>query len=884
LPNEEAPGFLIELYPLIKMNWSTSRKIKLALMTFASLMMLYPAMPSLQIASSDSTLDEPGNRSASPNLILFRRGALDTRARRDLDTAADELLRLNQPASLSRAEQKQVRVIQFEGPIKRRWIEQLQATGSEIIGYIPNNAYIIRGSARALARTAALDRGEGADDDQPVQWMGRFLPIQKLDPVYTDDLLAAGTGASADVEIELLDSAEAAATIESIKALSSRVNREPRRFLNFVVLSVTLPVDQLLSVANHADVLFISPALGIETHDERAAQIVAGDLSQDGTQPSGSSYLSWLASKGLDARPDFLIDFTDTGLDRGSVSANLVHPDFLDAEGRSRVVYNINYAIDLAEDRRGHGSLVASIACGSGKSGMKDAAGYLYGLGVDPTARLGASRIFDQTAKLPPRLSFTTVASTAYAAGARISNNSWGNGSNVYDAISQEYDALTRDAQPTVPDNQEMTFVFSAGNGGPGGHISSPGTAKNIITVTASENYRPEGVDSCNLDGEGAIGPDGANNALDILRFSSGGPTFDGRAKPDIAAPGSHIHGTASQAFGFNGVGLCAGVPIYQPPGQQTYTWSSGTSMAAPHISGAAALVRKFFTSRNLLGDHKPPSPAMTKAYLINSASYLTGENAGGNLPSERQGWGRANLSRAFDDAKRALIDQTQLLTESGQAFEIQGSLADRSLPLLVTLAWTDAPGSLAGAALVNDLDLEISVGGATVYRGNNFAEATSNAGGEADHLNNVESIFLPASAIPEGHTGNLKIIVRARNIAGDGVPGNGNALDQDFALVAYNIKDPLPVPPPPPPKKVPSITSATYVKKKLTITGRDFTRAARIEINGKIIEREFNFDAATNSFSLKLKYKKLNLNKSGDNQIVLIEDGERSQAFSLRL
>ena len=101
----------------------------------------------------------------------------------------------------------------------------------------------------------------------------------------------------------------------------------------------------------------------------------------------------------------------------------------------------------------------------------------------------------------------------------------------------------------------------------------------------------------------------------------------------------------------------------------------------APHVSGAASLTRRFFISRNLLGDGRTPSPAMTKAFLINSASYMTGENAGGNLPAERQGWGLVNLSRAFDDAKRVLIDQTHLFTESGQTIEFSGSIADRSRP-----------------------------------------------------------------------------------------------------------------------------------------------------------------------------------------------------------
>src|SRR6185503_13292976 len=111
------------------------------------------------------------------------------------------------------------------------------------------------------------------------------------------------------------------------------------------------------------------------------------------------------------------------------------------------------------------------------------------------------------------------------------------------------------------------------------------------------------------------------------------------------------------------------------------------------------------------------------------------------------------------------LVDQTKTFTESGQTFETQGSIADRNHPLRVTLAWTDAPGSLLGPATVNDLDLEIAVGGVTVYRGNNFVGAYSIAGGESDRFNNVESIYIPAGAIPTGVDGNFTITVRAANI-----------------------------------------------------------------------------------------------------------------------
>jgi hypothetical protein len=847
------------------MNRRRSLSIKLALAALGFTLMLCSTAARLS-----ATSDRNEKVAYDPHLILFKRGPIDTRLMADLDTSSSDRESNLVAASLST---KELRIIQFRSAIKREWIDKLKSTGAEIVGYIPNNAYIIRGSARQLARVAALDAGRAWDDARPVQWMGRFQPAYKIDPSL-DDAREPIIG----VEIELIDSADADSTIDRISRMAEHIAREPRRFLNYIVLSLALPADRIIEVAEMEDVLFIAPSSDFKLHDERSAQIVAANLAPNGFEPTGPGYLDWLRSKGLDTVSDFLIDFADTGLDQGETSDFLVHPDFRNDQGRSRILYSFNYPDDSAGDRKGHGTIVAATACGLGASERVDAEGYRYGLGVDPFIRLGASRIFSFSGRIPYNLTFTAIASAAYAEGARISNNSWGNGSNAYDAAAQEFDALTRDARPSAEGNQEMLFVFSAGNDGEGGKVSSPGVAKNVISVAASENYRPEGQDSCNLDGEGGIGPEGANSALDILRYSSGGPTRDARAKPDLSAPGTHIYGAASQAPQFNAAGLCPGTPIYQPPGQRFYTWSSGTSLAAPHIAGATSLVRKFFTSRRLLAD--APSPAMLKAYLINSATYLTGENAGGDLPAPRQGWGLVNLGRAFDDASRRLIDQSRLLTESGQSFEIRGSIADRSKPVRVTLAWTDAPGSLAGASLVNDLDLEVRIGSAVIYRGNRFAGGISTEGEEADRVNNVESIVLPADSIPAGYQGNLTITVRAANIAGDGVPGNGNDLDQDFALAVYNVTDPLPEPPP---EKIPVITSASYFKKTLTIMGSNFTASARVEINGERISSPFTFDAVANSLSIKKKSKKLKLH-SGDNQIVVIDHGNRSEAFTLRL
>jgi hypothetical protein len=175
----------------------------------------------------------------------------------------------------------------------------------------------------------------------------------------------------------------------------------------------------------------------------------------------------------------------------------------------------------------------------------------------------------------------------------------------------------------------------------------------------------------------------------------------------------------------------------------------------------------------------------MTKAALLNSARYMSGVGANDALFSNNQGMGLMNLNNFFDHfvASSILRDQqaADTFTASGQTRTIAGTITDATKPFRVTLAWTDAPGPTSGNAFVNNLDLEVTVGGQT-YKGNVFTGAFSATGGMADIRNNVESVVLPA-----GVTGNFVVTVRATNIAGDGVPNSGGPLDQDYALVIYN-------------------------------------------------------------------------------------------------
>ena len=110
--------------------------------------------------------------------------------------------------------------------------------------------------------------------------------------------------------------------------------------------------------------------------------------------------------------------------------------------------------------------------------------------------------------------------------------------------------------------------------------ITDPGNADGVITVGATHRYMP--------------------HTYGVSYFSSRGPTGDGRPKPDLVAPGEKIESVI--------------------PGCDCMTMD-GTSMAAPHVSGAAALL--LARHRELIGQ-----PARVKEVLCRTATDLGRERS----------------------------------------------------------------------------------------------------------------------------------------------------------------------------------------------------------------------------------------------------------------
>lgn len=673
--------------------------------------------------------------------------------------------------SKSSSTKSQLALIQLSGPITPIIKTAIESSGATIIRYVPEFAYLIQIPPQNLS---TLSQQYG------VNWIGELPKAAKYARTMGPAQFSP-SAAAAKSKVTILSASDEVNTV--IPYPSQSATRTSRVDDNIYYTQAELTPQELDNVADHWSVFHIETRADYKMHGERGAQSAAGQYAPGATAPNGPGYLNFLASHGLNGGTNLVVQVQDDGLDQGDVSnaPGTAHPDIL---GRIAGVFNASSDL-LADGQGGHGQINAGIIAGNATVGTTDAAGYRLGLGMAPNAQVYATKIFRNSGPFDiGSYTFSDLAKDAQDAGVLFSNNSWGASlDGYYSSDSALFDQLSRDADPLEAGNQEMIYIFSAGNDGPGsGTIGSPATAKNVIAVGAMENSDADGTDGCNISASGA------NSHRDLISFSSRGPNDDGRFGVDVVAVGTHVQGPVSTAANYDGSSVC---DRYWPAGQTDYARSSGTSHSAPIVTGAAVVIYEFFqTQLAPLGHTNSPSPALMRAVLSNTATDMAGGSNGAsgtlsNIPSTEQGWGSINLVNFFS-SRDALytLDQTQVFTASNDQFNVQLTVDDPSKPVKVTLAWTDPPAlPAASAALINDLDLEVEANGNT-YLGNVFSAGLSTTGGSADRINNLESVYLPAGVT------SLALTVKAFNIAGDAIPGNAFNFDQDFAIIATNTTD----------------------------------------------------------------------------------------------
>ncbi|WP_335934707.1 S8 family serine peptidase [Streptomyces sp. PTD5-9] len=289
----------------------------------------------------------------------------------------------------------------------------------------------------------------------------------------------------------------------------------------------------------------------------------------------------------------------DTGVDS-------THPDFSGSIAESADFTQGDGAVGgSVVDGDGHGTHVASTVAGDG------AASDGRYRGMAPDAELLVGKVLDDDGG--GQESWVLKGMEWAAARAPIVNVSLsGAATDGTDPLSQAVDNLSAE--------HGTLFVAAAGNQGSPGTVGTPGAADAALTV-------------------GAVERDDTLAAL-----SSQGPRLgDHAVKPDLTAPGIGI--VAARATGTDG----------DEPVDDHYTALSGTSMAAPHVAGAAALLAQAHP------DWKGPQ---LKAALLSSAKPIAGQGA------YEQGAGRLDVARATAQDVFATAEDTGVYFADPEAAE----------------------------------------------------------------------------------------------------------------------------------------------------------------------------------------------------------------------
>lgn len=619
-----------------------------------------------------------------------------------------------------------LRLVQFVGPTRQEWLDALERQGLRVVQYLEPFSYIVYGPSAGLSRAAG-----GAH----VRWTGEFAPAYRILPRWRN----LGD-AKINVRVQIVRAADVAATLRAIEGLGAKLDGRAVVDRHLEVAHFNVAGSKLQNIATMPGVYSVQP----EPTDgglrgEMSNQVNVNNVN--GSNQAFPGYQTWLTSVGLSGA-GVIIANVDGGVQD-------THPNLV-----NRMLPCTGSTCGGATSSS-HGTHTAGIMAADGSSGVLDSFGFLRGQGMAPGANL-VEQLYSPTFTQPNGM--LTLMLQSYQNGALLSGNSWGPAGTPrgYDGDTRQVDVGVRDTDSVTPGDQPLSYVlsFMNGNGGTGTQ-GTPDEGKNIFTI-GSTKMQNSGTGSQILQ------------INDLSSNSAHGPALDGRTIPHMVAPGCYVDST---------------IPT------NSYGLNCGTSMASPHVSGAVALFIEYY--RGLPDYANDPSAAMIKAaFLVTSRDLAGNLDADGGILGHpfdsKQGWGRMDAEAAVAPELSTLyFDNPTVFDNTGEQWIRNVSANDPSKPVKIMLVWTDAPGhGLGGStpAWNNDLDLVVE-DGVNTFRGNAFnASGWSQAGGAADPRNNTEGVFIGPTA-----PGSYTIRVVATNINSNARPNQGDATDQDFAIVCYN-------------------------------------------------------------------------------------------------
>ncbi len=636
-------------------------------------------------------------------------------------------------------------LVQFIGPIKPQWLADVRATGATVVDNHFGFTVIVKATADQIAELVAK---------REVRWAGHLPPSARIGLSLREVASLPRTRLlSESLVVEFFEPATARKSKPALRKLGLKILSDRS---SSGVLVLQLPAGTERQQQRIVDAL--ARVHGVRMVRRKAINRISNDVAAGLMAANGQEFTGPF---GLDGTGE-TVGICDTGLDVGSRTP--AHPDFAD---RIRVVksYPIQPVFNQyinnpggddggADLDSGHGTHVAGSVLGDGAA-SSTIPGQTAIRGIARGSRLVFQAVEQALDWKDPRFlarygryllagipdDLVELFDYARRRGVRVHTNSWGGGDpGVYDQQSRQVDQF-------IWDHPTMCILFAAGNDGSDadgdgainlGSVTSPGTAKNCITVGASESLR-RGFDS---EEYGSWWPRDypappykdapmADDADDVVAFSSRGPTQDGRMKPDVVAPGTWILSTKSTMLSSTATGWA---PF---PGSSRYFYMGGTSMATPLTAGAVAALRQYLRRDHAL---QRPSAALLKAALIAGAVRLPGVAAGGAVVDAHQGYGRVDLSWLMP-AGRSLWVQQNRRVETGESDRATVNVSGGS-ELRIVMAYSDFPG----VPLVNNLNLLVTEPNG-VARTGNTAEGAPAA---FDTVNNVEVVSVAAPAVGE--------------------------------------------------------------------------------------------------------------------------------------
>lgn len=297
----------------------------------------------------------------------------------------------------------------------------------------------------------------------------------------------------------------------------------------------------------------------------------------------------------------------------------------------------------------------------------------------------------------------------------------------------------------------DSALLFSAGNVGKVSSVTREASAKNTIAIGSSETTL------------------GSSNISYVAFYSSRGPTYDNRIKPDLVSPGDQLN--SAKASGSTSQ-TCNTIQM------------TGTSMACPSAAGNALLIRQYFMDGHFWAASCnkayrscrsfAPTGVLLKTILAHSGTSMTLFHGGGQYdvplgqsPDMLQGFGRLSIGTTLplktDPNDLFVADAVNIMENSNVRYTVK--VASSSFPLTVTIGWYDPPNvqGTTSKALLNDLDLTLrSPSGQTYYPNNRPS---------VDVVNTLERVRVQSPA-----TGTWTVDIRCKSL-----PFAGNQL---FAVV----------------------------------------------------------------------------------------------------